>query len=79
VGQVAHHLGHDWLLCELNADYLPLIESRIKTLPRCLVKPDAPKRAPCCHHRGVYSHDPPPIQPPPPLPPSPPKPRSASS
>lgn len=34
VGQVARQLGRDYVLCELNNDYLPLIEARIKATPR---------------------------------------------
>lgn len=41
VGQVAHHMGLDYVLCELNPAYVPLIESRIEEVPNCLRKPDA--------------------------------------
>ena len=43
VGQVAAWLGLDATLIELNAAYLPLIEERVKTLPRCAkVKQEKP-------------------------------------
>ena len=34
--QVAEHLGHAWLGCELNPDYIAQAEARIATVPRCL-------------------------------------------
>lgn len=45
VGQVAHHLGCDYVLCELNREYLPLIEERIKTTPRWKLKANGKPRA----------------------------------
>lgn len=46
VGQVAKHLGSDYVLCELNREYLPLIEARVNTLPRWKVKANGkPKKA----------------------------------
>lgn len=34
--QVAEHLGYEWVICELNADYVAQAEKRIRKVPRCL-------------------------------------------
>jgi hypothetical protein len=44
VGQVARALGRDYTLIELNQKYVPLIEARVKTLPKWAI-PEKPKKS----------------------------------